>query len=271
MSSNKVVVVIPVHKPALTQNELASLKQCYKILGSHPIRIVAPEGMDMSVYQNAVPECETIFIAPEWLSNIQQYNKLKISKYFYDLFKEYEFLLTYELDAWVFRDELLYWCDKGYDYIGAPWFEGWTQPSSNIFIKGGNSGFSLRNVQEIRKMIPKIRRFLRYKRVWDRLKLNNICPLETMRFMESILSIKTNEEFKMIHALGYLNEDMFWSRYTPSIISNFNVADAEVSLKFSFELKPEFLFELNNNHLPFGCHSWEKYGLNFWTNYIQII
>ena len=30
-------------------------------------------------------------------------------------------MLIYQLDAYVFKDELLNWANKGYDYIGAPW------------------------------------------------------------------------------------------------------------------------------------------------------
>lgn len=30
--------------------------------------------------------------------------------------------MIYQLDAWVFNDELSSWCSLGYDYIGAPFF-----------------------------------------------------------------------------------------------------------------------------------------------------
>ncbi|MFR6542216.1 MAG: DUF5672 family protein [Butyricimonas virosa] len=29
------------------------------------------------------------------------------------------------IDAFVFRDELTYWCTLNYDYIGAPWLCKW--------------------------------------------------------------------------------------------------------------------------------------------------
>ena len=41
-----------------------------------------------------------------------------VSPLFYLNFKKYRYLLIYQLDALVFRDELLEWCSKEIDYIG---------------------------------------------------------------------------------------------------------------------------------------------------------
>lgn len=56
------------------------------------------------------------------------------------------------------------------------------------------------------------------------------------------------------------NEDVVFS------ISNsdsFKVAPLDVALKFAFEREVRKCFELNNKELPFGCHAWEKYDLEF--------
>ncbi len=268
----KVVVVIPVHKPALTQNELASLKQCYNILGSHPIRIVAPEGMDMSVYQNAVPGCEVIFISPEWLSGIQQYNKLKISKYFYDLFKDYEYLLTYELDAWVFRDELLYWCDKGYDFIGAPWFEVSGKSHSNEFRGVGNSGFSLRSIKSCRRILRKIEILKKIRILWYQSKLQSIVRVEILfRRLSFLFSIKDIQAIERLIFDGWHpHEDDNWCIYVTAAFKDFELSNWEDAIKFSFEVNPDLLFRKNNLQLPFGCHAWEKYEVNFWLSQIHL-
>jgi hypothetical protein len=44
-----------------------------------------------------------------------------LSEEFYQAFTDFEFMLIYQLDAFVFRDELADWCRSGYEYIGAPW------------------------------------------------------------------------------------------------------------------------------------------------------
>lgn len=269
MSLNKVIVVIPVHKPALTQNELASLKQCYRILGSHPIRIVAPEGMDMSVYQNAVPGCESIIISPEWLSGIQQYNKLKISKYFYDLFKDYEYLLTYELDAWVFRDELLYWCNKGYDYIGAPWFDGYDYMAKKHILSVGNSGFSLRNIQVTLDLINRSDKILWLRKWWYALRIQGVFRFERLKIIERIFKIKFTDRFHQLID-GYGNhEDIHWARTVASTFPEYKIAPVSEAFRFSIEGNPSEVFMLNNYQIPFGCHAWEKYEPEFWKEFIH--
>ena len=35
-------------------------------------------------------------------------------------FLEYQYMLIYQLDAFVFEDKLDYFCELGYDYIGIP-------------------------------------------------------------------------------------------------------------------------------------------------------
>lgn len=39
---------------------------------------------------------------------------------------------------------------------------------------------------------------------------------------------------------------------------------------FAFERSPRYLYELNNNTLPFGCHAWEKYDMDFWLKFIHL-
>ena len=43
----------------------------------------------------------------------------------------------------------------------------------------------------------------------------------------------------------------------------FKVAKADVNYKFSFEVFPRRLYEMNNNELPFGCHAFERYDYEF--------
>lgn len=267
----KVIVVIPVHKPDPTPNELASFEQCYKVLGSHPITIVAPSGLDMSAYSEKVPGCSVTFIDPHWMSDIRQYNKLKISKYFYNLFKDYEYLLTYELDAWVFRDELIYWCDKGYDYIGAPFFEQTNEGYNYSFIEGGNSGLSLRKVQSIISTINKVKRILSIRKLWYRSKLQGIIRFEGLFILEKILDFRFTKYFSGLYGMLTMQEDYYWSIYIPSTFPNFRISPLEEKIKFSFEVHPSFLFIKNGNRLPFGCHAWDRYEPEFWKQFINVV
>lgn len=45
----------------------------------------------------------------------------------------------------------------------------------------------------------------------------------------------------------------------------------DVALKFAFEVNPSYLYDINNEKLPFGCHAFEKYEYNtFWQKHIKI-
>ena len=73
-------------------------------------------------------------------------------------------MLIYQLDACVFRDELKYWCEKKYDYIGAPIFWAYNSNKFSNKVAGiGNGGFSLRKISYCLKMLnmPKKRPYLK--------------------------------------------------------------------------------------------------------------
>ena len=85
---------------------------------------------------------------------------------FYESFLDYKYILIYQLDAFVFKDDLIFWCNKNYDYVGAPWIASISnnpftlllnkissifdskekKERKKIFFKVGNGGFSLRKV-----------------------------------------------------------------------------------------------------------------------------
>jgi hypothetical protein len=260
MFKKKVCVVIPIHSSAPSKNELLSFKQCFNILSKHTIYIIAPDKLDLDIYKNLIPNFNLISIDPKWQSSILNYNKLKLSEYFYSLFIDYEYLLTYELDAFVFKDELLYWCERGYDYIGAPWFEGFSKPTKKIFGIG-NSGFSLRNIEKVKKNLKKIL----YSPPFTGRKNSFLSKIDILRQQNLSFLFKEN---LTIQNCNFLYEDRVISEWMPLLDQTFRIANFETSISFSFETNPDYLFKLNNNQLPFGCHAWEKYNPEFWQKYI---
>ena len=55
-------------------------------------------------------------------------------------------LLIYQTFLGIVRDELLDWCNKNYDYIGAPWVK---KERDNILLKTGNGIFNTRKIKSI--------------------------------------------------------------------------------------------------------------------------
>lgn len=265
-----VVVVIIAHKSELTENERASLRQCYKILGRHPIKLICPKGLNVSVYKEINPESEIVFIDPKWQATYKMFNELKKDKLLYEMFSDYEYMLYYELDAWVFRDELEFWCDKGYDYIGAPWFAEENGSGKLTFKLGGNGGFSLRKISTALTILQRIKAISRCRNFWYRSKLQSIFRFEKSQLISKLFSIKIEAGFIGLIGGLHFHEDSFWSKYVPITFPDYKMAPPEESLKFSFEMRAPFLYHYNNDELPFGCHAWEKYESEFWRQFINV-
>ena len=116
-----VCIIIPIYQEKLSKTEEISLAQSIRILGSHPIVIIKPKSLNISHLQQQYPQISFENFDDTYFKGTLSYNRLMLSEEFYSRFLAYEYMLIYQLDAFVFRDELEYWCAKGYDYIGAPW------------------------------------------------------------------------------------------------------------------------------------------------------
>ena len=137
-------VLVPVHKSKPTELEFISLRQCGRCFALRPLVLLAPVGIDLNAYRALLPGARVIRVDAGWMSSVGAYNRLMVSPMVYDLLSEHTHVLVHEPDAFVLRDELDFWCTEPYDYIGAPWFAGYTNPAPNAPLLGvGNFGFSL--------------------------------------------------------------------------------------------------------------------------------
>lgn len=168
MKRDLVIILIIAHKSELSEFEEISLAQCYRILNNHPIKLVCPKGLDVSCYRKINNNIEIDFINPKWQANYRAFNRLKIDPFLYQRYSNYEFILFYELDAFVFRDDLNYWCSQNYDYIGAPWFNDFNPVTGHYSsIDVGNGGFSLRKVNSALKALYSFSLITNPKFIWD--------------------------------------------------------------------------------------------------------
>lgn len=266
-----VVIVIFSHKPSLQWHERVSLRQCHDILGQHPLRLMCPQGMMVDEYIDLAPNLEIDQIDPAHFSDLKAYNRLKTSRFLYDHYAGFEFLLTYELDAFVFRDELLDWCAAGWDYIGAPWFEGWydAAPDAEV-VSGGNSGFSLRRISAARRVLGIYKGGNSIVSVYSQWKeYGKMSPGSLFLLFNQITRLsQLHPEYRKCEAKE-VNEDKFWSRHVRYRFNWFRVADYETSKFFSFETLPGRLLKETGGRLPFGCHKWQGRELSFWRPYIE--
>ena len=265
----KSIIVIPVYKPMPDEAEQMSIRQCVKVLDRHRICLVCPEGLDTAVYDNVIGKrTEVKRFAPEFFDGIDGYNRLMKSHGFYERFKDYDYLLVYQLDAWVFRDELEEWCSKGYDYVGAPWFEEWRNHEEGYELMCvGNGGFSLRKVSKFLKITKPSARLYGF---WQTMKSRQKGRRSYYRRVKDYLSHE-NSAGAFMEQKQDRWEDIYFCYDLTGTALELKTPDCREAAMFSIETSPKYLFqEVNGGQLPFGCHAWQRYQYDdFWKGRIK--
>lgn len=256
-----VAIVIPVYKDSLDKYEELSFRQCLKVLHKYRIILVTYQDLNLSVYHRLADEngthLDSVFFSKSFFEGIDGYNKLMKSKEFYSSFtSSYQYILIYQLDAFVFRDELEYWCNQGYDYIGAPWITSDGEKPTDIGLwKVGNGGLSLRKISYCMKVLNWKGPVLTYNyyRKW--------------KYLPYILGWKNNISY---FRRSNMNEDLLFSGFLSPTYLHPYLPTPEKAACFAFEKFPSYLFHLCNNQLPFGCHAFLKSEYEeFWKKYIE--
>jgi hypothetical protein len=260
----EVAVVIPFYKTELNHDEVFSLKQCFKVLGKHVIIIIKPLSLELPKQLDPTPVNQVISFEEKYFKDIQGYNELMLSTIFYQTFLNYEYILIYQLDAFVFSDQLLYWCGKKYDYIGAPWLYPTFELSWFSRTLLDLKSFLYRRYNKKSKNgLPKPKQFL--KQVGN----GGLSLRRTQAFYDLSLTFSELATAYIKEERLEFNEDIFWSIAINRKKRLLKVPPYKTALKFSIETCPEIAFKLNQNQLPFGCHAWDK-NLNFWKPILQI-
>ncbi|MEO7211600.1 DUF5672 family protein [Mucilaginibacter sp.] len=262
MTDFKVAIVIPFHKKTLSPLEQVSLNQLKKTLSTYPLIVIKPESGDMPAELTQAPFLTEAF-DDKFFKDPKGYNNLVMATEFYQRFLNYDYMLIYQLDVFVFKDELQYWCNKGYDYIGAPWIHKYDYPDivkaakskllsywhtrfnvSNdglpsliqIENKVGNGGFSLRRVK---------------------------------KFYDVTLTMKDEIAYYYDKRHHLFNEDVFWSIEVNRKRKVLKIPGYREAMAFAIENHPERGLSINQNKLPFGCHAWDRH-LDFWRSIFKV-
>jgi len=261
--NNSCVIVIPIYKSDLSIYEKIALAQCGKLLSDFDIVIIKPEDLDILPSEIQFSYSVVTF-SSVYFKSVFGYNDLMLSEFFYEKFLNYNYLLIYQLDAFVFKNELKYWCNLGYDYIGAPWLrekefptlfkrskerlrtyfhrrynlldkQGRPDIERQLYNQVGNGGFSLRKV----------------KSFYD------IC-IQEKELVESYIGQNSSD----------YHEDMFWTVEVNRKKKRIKTPSYKKALNFSIETAPERAMHIIKGNMPFGCHAWDK-NLEFWKDKIE--
>ena len=233
---NKCVTLVPVYKSRLTKNEELTLKFSIFELKLKNIVFIGPEKFDYSYYQENFKHITIEKFSNEYFESVQGYSKLMLNLDFYNLFSSSTFMLLYQTDALIIRNDIESWCNQDFDYIGAPWpdkfqylmqFDNFQNNPINVSASVGNGGLSLRRIQKCRELI---------------------------------------NEFPELHSF-FINtgssEDLFFG-IGSNISRNFRTPNEITASLFSLELQPEKYYQINGKSISMGAHAWEKYNPKFW-------
>lgn len=258
-----VAVIVPFYRNMLSAYEQIALQQCFKVLAAHPIIAIKPEKLDRSAVAGAGPFTEIMSFEDHYFDSIEGYNRLMLSAKFYGRFLNYEFLLIYQLDAFVFKDELLQWCNKGYDYIGAPWLRGiehgdWFKALKQRFKYWYHTRYDVQ-----KDGLPSNMQF--ENRVG-----NGGLSLRRVKKFYGITQLRVSDIQRYLRHAGQhqYNEDAFWSIEANRKTKYLNIPSYQTAVGFAFEYSLERAWQLNHRRLPFGCHDWDRY-TDFWRPFFK--
>lgn len=270
-----VIVVIPVYEEDPKQEELRAFRNNIRILKAHPICLVTFKQCNTTVYESIACE-ESVcldfrYFNQEYFSSVASYNELCLSTIFYNQFLSYEYMLICQLDVWVFRDELVEWCLKGYDYVGAPIYYPY---NINCFTQKfraiGNGGFCLRRIQycidilssDAHRILLKPRPLLRM--YWYLFLYDETYTCSWFKRL-SMLPLVIAKMFGFRNSFHYyashnLNEDLLLGSWAnQSWHHSAKLPNEITAAHFSIEVNAEMLLKRMNGKLPMGVHAYEKW------------
>ncbi len=227
------ITVVPVYKAELSLAEAYSLLQLKRLLVCN-ITLVCPKDLDVSAYLHYVPDLQIMRLPGEHFVSVQSYNALMLQPWFYERFaKDYAWMLVHQLDAFLLKNQILEFCELGYDYYGAPWrtgfpqyrflFNRWPIKINARRFQVGNGGLSLRHLAETVDLLHRKRGHI---------------------------------------SNTFFMEDAFFG-YWGSIDPSFHACPTEIAASFSLESHPEYWMNLTNT-LPMGFHGHEVWSQDFY-------
>lgn len=242
----KFCIVIPIYKYELDILDKLSLNRLNKIVKmKYDLFFVKPESLNCENYYKIFNKelVTEISFKDSYFENTDSYSQLCIQYDFYNTFSDYEYMYIYQTDCYLVKDELNAWCDKGYDYIGAPII------SSNanwVNIKNpnkwepqvGNGGFSLRKIETFKEITDPNGEFRRTYNLSD----------------EQLASIKY--------------EDLYFMNYVAKYY-DITTPDWKTALYFAIDMNADVIYDkLKFKELPMGIHAWPK-NIRHWQNVLD--
>ncbi|MDR1738658.1 MAG: hypothetical protein LBR66_07590 [Candidatus Symbiothrix sp.] len=268
-----VTIVIPVYTAIPDENEQISLRRNLQVLAKYPFALVCPQSLDVQFYIDQFAAAHVSYSVQrfdnEYFKSIYGYNQLLLSSAFYRRFEYSRYILICQLDAYIFRDELTYWCNCAYDYIGAPWMRNFRYTPMILKGKVGNGGLSLRRTRALIDLLEYPYPLKSFKQLWAEYHTGSWWK----RYLRLPLLIAKSLGYQntMAYCLEncWDNEDVFLCAFLETTRIRMKTPSAAVAARFSMDTYAEQLYHQSGQVLPFGCHAWYKAEYAFWQQFIS--
>lgn len=148
IKNDECIVVIPIYQKKLSFIEKNILQNNINKLNiDYDICFIAPYKIDINEFIKnndiKISNYKIIYYSDQLFESQLSYSYLCENHILYEPFVyTYKYILLCQLDVIINSNDLHYWCQQNYDYIGAPHFI----PKYNKYIVG-NGGLSLRNIK----------------------------------------------------------------------------------------------------------------------------
>lgn len=236
----KICIVIPIYKQTPDELDKIALSSFQSVCeNKYDKYFICPDGLDTSEYNEIIDLKDIVFFDKKYFESNVTYSQLLIQYDFYKTFDVYDYMLIYQTDCYIFRDEIDEFASYEYDYIGAPivsnlsfWphFKHAQQPIC------GNGGLSLRKISTFKE----------------------ICDPNGEIYREY-----NREENK--YAKVWCEDKFFCDEL--SEVYELDKPNWKVAALFAFDMNPDVLVDIYGMKLPMGCHAFDK-NIRFWKNYI---
>ena len=251
MQNNKIMktccIVVTSYKTSLDENEKLNIDRLFSLYkDKYDIVLVYPNNKKIDWYNKNFNFTDILLLDSIYFDSYPDgYNSLMLSNFFYKLFAKYKYILIHHPDSIIIKDELEYWINKDYEYIGSPFIYDIGPNNVDIMtsIVTNNSNLNFVNDMNGGLCLKKISWFL------------DITEQYETKLQQISKSLKLNED-QILLMLNLLNLDL----------SKYKFPKFKESINFSWSAKPYLLMQINNGELPFGLHAYNTIYKYFYEN-----
>lgn len=244
-------ILVWLWKYDLYDYEKISFRRLYDLYSSNENYLfiyIMPNGFDLDKFinQNIEPNkiiqdlsYDWIYLDEKYFKSSATYNIVCLDPYIYKTYKDtIEYIFICQFDAYIFNDQLEYWLNKKYDFIG-----GYGRPI-NIY-----------DYEKIQKSLPEHKILIDTNNLKYKPLMNGGFSLRNTKYCLDIINKYWPDLYYSLEdSYGcIIGEDTFFSLHI-----NYNIPIIE-SIKFAYNsIIFEFEYPINNYEYPFGVHGINK-------------